>query len=136
MLYGDDRHRISISLRFFDFNIFEEDDGPAEATCCFDTLLLFAGISFYFDLMWFWPGRYCFVRLRGNAIRASPQETTHKKAGERVFEIKIRINRQIQKANMTNKKVNKQSELFKRLRSFGAFEGECCWNRRKLCHKL
>lgn len=65
---------------------------------------------FYFDLMWLRPERYCFVvGLRGNAIRGSPQETPHQKAGMRVFPNKIRINRQIQKANMTNIKINNRN---------------------------
>lgn len=59
-------------------------------------------------------------------FEALHKRQTYKKAGERVFQIKIKINRQIQKANMTNKKINKQSELFKRPeRCFGTVWRGC-----------
>lgn len=109
--------------RFFDFNSFEEDDGPA-TTCCFDTLLLFVKPFALFRFNVIVTG--AILSTWKCDSRLSTRDNTQKGWWTSVSNKKIKINRQIQKANMTNKKINKQSELFKRLeRSFGTAQWGC-----------
>lgn len=106
---------------------YSEDWGLVKPHAVRHSVALRRHFSYFFGLMWLWPERYCFFSSSSAYYcdsKLHKTQLTKKKAQskKRAIPIKIRINRNIQKANMTNKKINKQSGYDSRL----AFV--CCTN--------